>query len=262
MAIDFDKIFQSVSDSLNVSEKALNTALSLAIEDAVKDYYQVPYALVDLRAKTVCVIFTVSTDISLNEALKHDPDAQPHDPLGITFDMQSFPENLISKIRDNFDDLLFELKNEESFNYWKTQVHRVVRGIILGKYRNHIDIELLGEQIGIMKKRDWVPGELSLYYKGSFLFFYVTKISKNPLKVHLSRSSISFPARMLKFHLPFYNFRCKKRFIGHKSVLFTNAPFDKKLADIRDEVSSELNGEILRDQKVFFFLTCSNGKWG
>ncbi|MGD8449776.1 MAG: hypothetical protein PVF36_11160, partial [Desulfobacterales bacterium] len=92
---------------------------------------------------------------------------------------------------------------------------------------------------------DWVPVELSLYYKGSVLYFYVTKVDKNPLKVHLSRSSISLPARMLKFHLPFYNFRCKKRFIGHKSVLFTNAPFDKKLADTRDEVSCELNGEIL-----------------
>ena len=253
MAVDLNKIYQSVSNSLNVSENALNTALSLAIEDAVKDYYQVPYARVDLKARTVCVIFTVSTDITLNEALKHDPDAQPHDPLGITFDMQSFPENLISKIRYNFNNLLYESKNEESFNYWTTQVHRVVRGIILGKYRNHIDIELLGEQIGIMKKRDWVPGELSLYYKGSFLFFYVTKVSKNPLKVHLSRSSISFPARMLKFHLPFYNFRCKKRFIGHKSVLFTNAPFDKKLAEIRDEVSCELNGEILEIRRFSAF---------
>ena len=194
MAIDFDKIYRSVSDSLNVSEMALKMALSLAIEDAVKDYYKVPYALVDLKAKTVCVIFTVSTDITLNEALKHDPDAQPNDPLGITFDMQSFPENLISKIRDNFDNLLFKSKNEESFNYWKTQVHRVVRGIILEKYRNHMDIELLGENIGMMNKRDWVPGELSLYYKGSVLYFYVTKVGKNPMKVHLSRSSISFPA--------------------------------------------------------------------
>ena len=253
MAVDLNKIYQSVSDSLNVSENDLNTALSLAIEDAVKDYYQVPNALVDLRARTVCVIFTVSIDITLNEALKHDPDAHPNDPLGITFDMQSFPENLISKIRYNFNNLLYESKNEESFNYWTTQVHRVVRGIILGKYRNHMDIELLGEQVGMMKKRDWVPGELSLYYNGSFLFFYVTKVSNNPLKVYLSRSSISFPARMLKFHLPFYNFRCKKRFIGHKSVLFTNAPFDKKLAEIRDEVSCELNGEILEIRRFSFY---------
>jgi len=253
MAIDFDKICRSVSESLNVSETALNTALSLAIEDAVKDYYQVPYALVDLSAKTVCAIFTVSTDITLKEALKHDPDAQPHEPLGITFDMQSFPENLISKIRDNFSNLLFELKNEESFNYWKTHVHRVVRGIILGKYHDHIDIELLGENIGMMKKRDWVPAELSLYYKGSVLYFYVTKVIKNPLKVHLSRCSISFPAGMLKFHLPFYNFKCKKRFIGHKSVLFTDAPLDRKLSDIRDEVCCELNGEILEIRRFSAF---------
>ena len=245
MAIDFDKIYQSAADSLNVSEKTLNTVLSLAIEDAVKDYYQVPYALVDLSAKTVCAIFTVSTDITLKEALKHDPDAQPHEPLGITFDMQSFPENLISKIRNNFDNLLFNSKNEESFNYWTTQVHRVVKGIILEKYRNYMDIELLGEKIGMMNKRDWVPGELPIYYKGSFLFFYVTKVTNNPLRVHLSRSSISFPAGMLKFHLPFYNFKCKRRFIGHKSVIFTDAPLDKKLADIRDEVSCELNEEIL-----------------
>ncbi|MGD9243482.1 MAG: hypothetical protein PVH36_01040 [Desulfobacterales bacterium] len=245
MATDFDKIYRSVSDSLNLSEKALNTALSLAIEDAVKDYFKVAYARVDLRAKTVCVIFTVSINITLKKALKHDPDVQPHDPLGITFDMQSFPENLISKIRNNFDNLLFKSKNEESFNYWTTQIHRVVKGIIIEKYRNHMDIELLGEQIGMMKKRDWVPVELSLYYKGSVLYFYVTKVDKNPLKVHLSRSSISFPAKMLQFHLPFYNFKCKRRFIGHKSVLFTNAPLDKKLADIRDKVSCELNGEIL-----------------
>ena len=253
MATDFDKIYQSAADSLNVSEKALNTALSLAIEDAVKDYYQVPHAHVDLKTKTVCVIFTVSTEITLKEALKHDPDIQPHDPLGITFDMQSFTEDLISKIRDNFSDLLFEINNEESFHYWKTQVHRVVRGIILKKYRNHMDIELLGDQIGMMKKRDWVPGESSLYYKGSVLYFYVTKLDKNPLRVHLSRCSISFPAGMLKFHLPFYNFNCKRRFIGHKSVLFTDAPLDKKLADIRDAVSCELNGEILEIRRFSAF---------
>jgi len=253
MTIDFEKISQSAADSLNVSDNVLNTALSLAIEDAVKDYYQVPYARVDLKARTVCAVFTVSTDITLNEAMKHDPDAQPNEPLGITFDMRSFPEKLISKIRNNFDDLLFKLKNDESFNYWKTQVHRVVRGIILGKCHDHLDIELLGEKIGMMNKRDWVPGESSLYYKGSALFFYVTKVSKNPLNVHLSRSSISFPARMLKFHLSFYNFTCKKRFIGHKSVLFTNAPLDKKLADIRDEVSCELNGEILEIRRFSFY---------
>ena len=115
MATDFDKIYRSVSDSLNVSEKALITALSLAIEDAIKDYYQIPCVLVNLKARTVCAIFTVSTDLSLNEALKHDPDVQPHDPLGITFDMQSFPENLISKIKDNFDNLLVKSKNEETF---------------------------------------------------------------------------------------------------------------------------------------------------
>jgi hypothetical protein len=253
MSIDFYKLIQSTADSLNVSEKALNTVLSLAIEDAVKDYYQVPYALVDLNAKTVCVIFTVSSDITLNEALKHDPDVHPHDPLGITYDMKSFPKNLISKIRDKFNDLLFKFKNEESFNFWKTRVHRVIRAIILDKYHNYMDIDLLGENIGMMKKRDWVPGELSLYYKGSVLYFYVTKVEKNPLKVHLSRSSISFPARMLKFHLPFYNFRCKKRFIGQKSVLFTDAPIDKKLADIRDEVSCELNGEILEIRRFSGF---------
>jgi hypothetical protein len=245
MAIDFDKIYRSVSDSLNVSEKALNTALSLAIENAVKDYYKIPCVLVNLKSRTVCAIFIVSTHISLNEALKHDPDVQPHDPLGITFDLQSFPENLISKIRNNLNNLLFKFKNEENFNYWKTQVHRVVRGIIVEKYHNYMDIELLGEKIGIMKKREWVPGELSLYYKGSVLYFYVTKVGKNPMKVYLSRSSVSFPAQMLKYHLPFYNFTCKKRFIGHKSILFTDAPLDKKLAEIRDEVSCELNGEIL-----------------
>jgi len=253
MATDFDKIYRSVSDSLNLSEKALNTALSLAIENAFKNYYQIPCVIVNLKARTVCAIFTVSTHISLNEALKHDPDVQPHDPLGITFDMRSFPENLISKIRNNFDNLLFNSKTEESFNYWKTQVHRVVRGIILEKYHNHMDIELLGENIGMMKIRDYVPGELSLYYKGSVLYFYITKLTNNPLKVHLSRSSISFPAQMLKYHLPFYNFRCKKRFIGHKSVLFTNAPLDKKLADIRDKVSCELNGEILEIRRFSAF---------
>jgi len=253
MATDFDKIYRSVSDSLNLSEKALNTALSLAIENAFKNYYQIPCVIVNLKARTVCAIFTVSTHISLNEALKHDPDVQPHDPLGITFDMRSFPEKLISKIRNNFDNLLFKSKNEESFSYWKTQVHRVVRGIIVEKYHNYMDIELLGEKIGIMKKRDWVPEELSLYYKGSVLYFYVTKVDKNPLKVHLSRSSIFFPARMLKFHLPFYNFTCKKRFIGHKSVIFTNAPLDKKLADIRDKVSCELNGEILEIRRFSAF---------
>jgi hypothetical protein len=70
-------------------------------------------------------------------------------------------------------------------------------------------------------------------------------VQRSPLQILLSRSSISLPALLLKSLVPGNTFVCKKRFIGQKSRILTDCPLDNKLAEKRDEVSQELNGEIL-----------------
>ena len=245
MTSNIEQVYDSITQKTGVSSGTVQKALSTAIEEAVKEFLNATEIIVDLDDKTACATFRVPKDMEILEALTFDGNVEYHDPLGVVFDMASFPPKLVNRIRYFFQILLMEMKHNENYKFWQKQSHRIIQGVVLGRYHDYVEVELTKNLVGIMPKSQWVPGEADNYYPGKVLFFYILRVQRSPLQIYLSRSSISLPALLLKSHVPWNTFECKKRYIGQKSCILTDSPLDKQLAEKRDDVSRELNGEIL-----------------
>ena len=245
MTLHLKQVFDSITQKTGVSSDTVQMALSMAIEEAAKEFLNVTEIIVDLNDATACAIFRVPKDIEILEALTFDGNVEYHDPLGVVFDMASFPPKLVSRIRYFFQILLLEMKHNENYKFWQKQSCQILQGTVLGRYQDYVEVELTKNQVGIMPKDQWVPGEADNYYPGKLLSFFVLRVRRSPLQIFLSRCSTSLPALLLKSLIPCNTFVCRRRFIGQKSCILTDCPLDKQLAEKRDEVSRELNGEIL-----------------
>jgi hypothetical protein len=240
-----EQVYDSFTQKKGVSSDSVQKALSMAIEEAVKEFMNVTEIIVDLKDKTACATFRIPKDMEILEALTFDRNVEYHDPLGVVFDLASFPPKLVKRIRYFFQILLLEMKHNKNFKFWQKQSRQIIQGEVLGRYHDFVEVELTKNQVGIMPKNQWVPAEAGNYYPGKVLSFYVLRVQRSPLQILLSRSSISLPALLLKSLVPGNTFVCKKRFTGQKSRILTDCPLDNQLAEKRDEVSRELNGEIL-----------------
>jgi hypothetical protein len=240
-----EQVYDSFTQKKGVSSDSVQKALSMAIEEAVKEFMNVTEIIVDLKDKTACATFRIPKDMEILEALTFDRNVEYHDPLGVVFDLASFPPKLVKRIRYFFQILLLEMKHNKNFKFWQKQSRQIIQGEVLGRYHDFVEVELTKNQVGIMPKNQWVPAEAGNYYPGKVLSFYVLRVQRSPLQILLSRSSISLPALLLKSLIPRNTFVCKKRFIGQKSRILTDCLLNKQLAEKRDEVSRELNGEIL-----------------
>ena len=245
MTSHMEQVYDSITQKTGVSSDTVQKALSMAIEEAVKEFMSVTEIIVDLDDKTACATFRVPKDMEILEAITFDRNVEYHDPLGVVFDLASFPPKLVKRIRYFFQILLLEMKHSENFKFWQKQSRQIIQGVVLSRYHDYVEVELTKNQVGIMPKNQWVPGETANYYPGKVLSFYVLRVQRSPLQIFLSRSSISLPALLLKSLVPWNTFVCKKRFIGQKSCILTDCLLNKQLAEKRDEVSRELNGEIL-----------------
>jgi hypothetical protein len=245
MKLHMEQVYDSITQKTRVSSDTVQKALSMAIEEAVKEFLNVSEIIVDLDDKTACATFRIPKDMEILEALTFDGNVDYHDPLGVVFDMASFPPKLVKRIRYFFQILLLEMKRNENFKFWQKQSRQIIQGVVLGRYHDYVEVELTKNIVGIMPKNQWVPGETGNYHPGKVISFYVLRVQRSPLQIFLSRSSISLPALLLKSLVPWNTFVCKKRFIGQKSCILTDCPLDNQLAEKRDEVSRELNGEVL-----------------
>lgn len=245
MTPNIEQVYDSITHKAGVSSDMVQTALSTAIEEAVREFMNVTEIRVDLDDKAVCVTFRVPKDMEILEAITFDGHVEYHDPLGVVFDMASFPPKLVNRIRYFFQILLMEMKHNEIYKFWQKQSRRILQGVVLGRYHDYVEVEVANDMAGIMQKNQWVPAEAANYYPGKVLFFYILSVQRSPLRIYLSRSSISLPALLLKALLPWSTFVCTRRYVGQKSYILTDSPLDKQLAEKRDEISRELNGEIL-----------------
>jgi len=237
--------FELLAKSKNLTVEQASRAFTLAMETALKEQFELENVHVDLDEKIVEVVFRIPIDMDFREALVFDVAVLHADHLAIVFDMKAFPVKFINRVKTIFTQTLDLMKNEADFKYWSKKIHRLVEGVIK-RYsdENVIEVDLNG-QTGYFHKRHWVPREKNKYQPGTALMFYVSAVDRNQFKIYLSRKSPMLPALMLKHQYPWHTFVCKKRWIGNKSFIFTDAPLDKKFADIRDEISDMLNGEIL-----------------
>ncbi len=240
--------FEMLAKKHGVTEDIVHKAFENAVEVALCKYLSVGSVMVDLEEKTVLVIFRVPFDMDYREALVFDNAILQADPLCVLFDLKSFPPPLVKRIRDFFVTNLFDLKDCYDYGIWQPKVHRVVEGLVLNNYDTHIEIETNGHT-AFMDKKKWVPQEAEFYRPGQLMHFFVDSLTRDPFRIHLSRTGVLLPAMLLKHHLPWHNFACKKRYVGQKSWIFTDAPLDYKFSEMRDKVSAELYGEILEVRK-------------
>ena len=161
--------------------------------------------------------------------------------------LHELPKPVKSSAANLFLDILKQMKIEDDYSTWKKQVHRIIDGVILERQADYLTVDLKGA-VGLLRNHDRVASEDSLYRTGNILFFYIKKVKPTSagVSISLSRSAIRLPALIFKFHLPMHQFFCAGRYIGQKSVIFTNAPVrDQDVIRVRKKVSRELNNEIM-----------------
>lgn len=236
---------EKIAKQTGLPEDKVSLAFTLTMESVMKEHFNVDNLHVDLEDKIVEIIFRVPVDMEYNEALELNDAVLLSDPLYVLLDLKAFPPKLVNRIRNRLKAVLDEIKLAHEYDIWKKRVHTLVEGVVTDFSDDHqIEIDL-GGIVGIFPKANWVPRENNLYRKGNSLFFYIQKVERQPLKIYLSRRSLNLPALLLKHHLPWNKFVCRKRWLGGKCFVFTDAPLDAKFAEIRDRVSQELNGELL-----------------
>ena len=123
-------------------------------------------------------------------------------------------------------------------------MHRAVEGVVAERDDVKLEVNLGGEETGIMPRREWTPKEIPLYREGKCFLFYVLKVEreKGLVKVFLSRRSINLPAAILRQKNPWAKIRCVRRIAGVKSWIVSNFEITKR--DI-EELPEELRGEIV-----------------
>ena len=243
-----DSSYDTLAKKTGLSESTIKHILSIAIEEAVKEIFNARFAHTDFEKRQVTVIQYCDEDIPFEEAAVFDSNIVPTDPISMTYDFESFPDSFLKKINGLFDILLTETTNSENFMYWKNK--KIIEGVINDKHHDHLTVSLLNDMTAILEKRHFVPKEAPYYQIGKLMYFYVNNVTRVPFKIYLSRASIQLPALLLKIYMPLYRFDCKKRYIGHKSVIHTDAPIDGNLREIRNRVSQELHGEILEIRSI------------
>ncbi len=97
MTSNIEQVYDSITQKTGVSSGTVQKALSTAIEEAVKEFMNVAEIIVDLDDKTACATFRVPKDMEILEALTFDENVEYHDPLGVVFDMASFPPKLVNR---------------------------------------------------------------------------------------------------------------------------------------------------------------------
>ena len=248
--------YEKIIGEMGVIPETAKKALAMAIENAIRNYYHAADCLVDADLKTVNIVFSMPQHKKVIENLHLTSDVLEHDILPVTFNLSSLPKAIKKVARVLFIDILNIMKSEDDFSIWKKQSRRIMDGVILQRTADHVEVDLNGTT-GFLGKNAWVPGEEPLYRTGNLLFFFVSAVRRHStgVSIFLSRSSIRLPALLFKFHLPMHQFVCTQRFIGHKSMIFTDAPVrDKDFIKIREKVSLELYGEIIETRSFSSIL--------
>lgn len=235
---------EMLAKSYGVTQEIVEKAFELSIESVLCKHLSVGTVIVDMDKKTVLVFFRVPFNMDYREALVFNDAILRADPLCVLFDLAAFPKPIVSQIRNVFSRVLMDMKDYYEYGTWRPKIHRIVEGLIVDGDDEIVEVNIDGQE-STMPKSKWVPSESSLYRPGQLMRFCVDNVTAKPFKIFLSRTSLKFPALLLKHELPWHNFTCTKRYTGQKSFIFTDARLDQKFAEIRDKISAELNGEIL-----------------
>ncbi len=244
--------YEKIIEEMGVFPETAKKALSLSIETAMRNFYKASDCLVDMDALTVNIVFLMPQHKRIIEKFDFKTDVLEHDILPVTFELASLPKPVKKIVRPLFVEVLKKMKVEDEFSVWKKQACQIIDGVIRKKYADYAEVDLKGA-VGVLKKNAWVPTEESLYRTGNVMFFYISAVKHNHtgISIVLSRSSVKLPALLFKLYLPMHHFICVRRFIGQKSIVYTDAPVrNKDIVCVREKVRRDLNGEIIELKKI------------
>jgi len=235
-----------------VSAKTVELALERAIQNAFADYLNVLECEVDLDTRAATAIMQVDQDLLPNEARVFSPGAVEGDRLPVTFDLESFPKEVMQQVKSLLTQIIPDIHAEETYNNHKPMVHRAVQGVVDHRSRDLIDVDLGSGAAGLFPRVHWTKKEEQLYRPGEEFTFYVLRVLREGAAVLaiLSRNSIELPCAILTQEMPWANFRCMRRIAGHKSWIQTN---ELVRGEILEKLMDELRGELV-DISFFSWL--------
>ncbi len=238
---------EKIIKELKAPPETVKRAFAAAIEFAVRRHHKTSDCVVDMDSQSADIVLYMPRHKTIIEKLPFKTDVLDHDILTVSVGITSLPDSVKALARSMFIPILEQMRAADELGVWKKQVHRMIDGVVLERHSDHVEVEARGA-VAFLPKSGWIPAELTAYRRGNVLFFYVSsvRLMDAGVEIFLSRSSARLPELLLRSHLPMHRFKCTRRFIGHKSILFTDAPTrGKGVISTREKVSRELNGEII-----------------
>ena len=222
----------------------VESAFVSCLEEAVSHYLDTPEVEVNLEKEKVTAFLKVGKNLGLEEARVFDEDARPGDFIPMTFDFPLLPDKVKKEVKERFPEIVISLKEDITYRDWKEKVHRAVEGVVVEKDNVKLEVNLGGEETGIMPRREWTPKEIPLYREGKCFLFYVLKVEreKGLVKVFLSRRSINLPVAFLRQKMPWAKIRCVRRIAGVKSWIVSDTEIKREHIE---ELREELRGEFI-----------------
>lgn len=174
------------------------------------------------------------------------------------------PKYFIRNIGDLLPIYISQAADEEAYLQRKQQRHSAQNGCIIKQESLGIQAGIimkvttqcvyvdLCRHVGVMNRDHFVPGER--YNIGQARYFYVLSVNR-PCNTKLSRNSINFPPSLMKLKMPWGNFKCQRRMVGIRSIVFSDAFVSKDvLAEIEHElgeiVTVKYTGQAQRERRV------------
>ena len=119
---------EKIIGELGVSKKTAHMAIAMAVEIAIRNYFNVFDCFVDVELNTANIVFIMPRHRHLIEKFNLTKDVLVHDILPATFKLQELPKPVKAFAADLFLDILKRMKAEDDFSIWKKQVHQIIDG--------------------------------------------------------------------------------------------------------------------------------------
>lgn len=153
------------------------------------------------KKKVVTQIFTKLLEISMEDALKLDPEIKLNDNILVELDLKDFGRNAAQTAKQVIIQKLKEAEREILYKEFKDKQGEIISGVVHRKDAKGLIINLRKID-GILPKKEQVPNES--YNVGDHLKVYVLQVSINSKDsmVVLSRAHTEFLRKLFEQEIP------------------------------------------------------------
>ncbi|MDR1165561.1 MAG: transcription termination factor NusA [Deltaproteobacteria bacterium] len=212
---DFKRIVEQVSRDKGLDKSVLIETMQEAISSAAKrkyglnDNFEVTY---DDEAgefevfryhEVVEEVEDPQTQISLEEALKLDPESSVGDELGVKLDTKDFGRIAAQTAKQVIIQRMKDAERKLVYDEYKDRIGKIITGIILRVEKNDAIVVNLGRGEAILPASEQIPSEV-YYHRGERLRALVIDVrldSRGP-QIVLSRTHPDFLAALFEAEVP------------------------------------------------------------